>query len=95
MSVSIQGLSCHNFPDWFIQVKTHAEYDPARVTAFVADVTQEMAFAAVLQPGVIDVATLIFVLSAISPDRMSKVCGHALLTIGLVPLNLCLSSTSR
>ncbi|XP_035252850.1 tRNA N(3)-methylcytidine methyltransferase METTL2 [Anguilla anguilla] len=50
-------------------VKSNAEYDPARCFAFVHDLSEETAPFPV-PPGSLDVIVLIFVLSALHPDKM-------------------------
>ncbi|CAN8028476.1 unnamed protein product [Ixodes persulcatus] len=56
-------------------LKDHQEYDPRRCHAFVCDVTQD--WTVPFPEGSLDVITLIFVLSAISPDRMQHVVDSA------------------
>jgi len=53
-----------------ISLQSHALFDPEVVTAFQADVTLDGCFSEVDCP--VDVATFIFVLSAIHPDKFSK-----------------------
>jgi hypothetical protein len=55
------------------QVKSHEQYDPERLTAFVADITHDNPFGAAIEPGTVDLVTMVFVLSAITPERMQTV----------------------
>jgi len=52
-------------------VKSHRLYDPERIEAFQANVTEEKCFAALDSP--VDVVTLVFVLSAIHPTKFLRV----------------------
>ncbi|XP_029842459.3 tRNA N(3)-methylcytidine methyltransferase METTL2 [Ixodes scapularis] len=56
-------------------LKDHQEYDPRRCHAFVCNVTQD--WTVPFPEGSLDVITLIFVLSAISPERMQHVVNSA------------------
>ncbi|KAK3242197.1 hypothetical protein CYMTET_48098 [Cymbomonas tetramitiformis] len=50
-------------------VKKHAEYDPERVNAFQCDITQQD-LTANIPSGSVDSILMVFVLSAISPEKM-------------------------
>ncbi|XP_012054286.1 PREDICTED: methyltransferase-like protein 6 [Atta cephalotes] len=52
-------------------LESHTLFDPETMKAFQADITLENCFAEIDYP--VDVATLIFVLSAIHPDKFHKV----------------------
>ena len=52
-----------------MHLQAHPLYDSSRVTAFPCDITQQEVTSSV-PAGSVDVATLIFVLSAIHPDNM-------------------------
>lgn len=54
-------------------VKGHAEYDPKRCSAFVFDISSDDTFPAEQIPdNSLDVAVMIFVLSALDPSRFSQ-----------------------
>jgi methyltransferase-like protein 6 len=53
-------------------VKAHQEYSEQRVNAFVCDVTAED-LSAFIAPSSVDVVTLVFMLSAVSPAKMAEV----------------------
>ena len=53
-------------------VKGHAEYDPAKCRAFVCDVSEDE-FPEDIREGSLDVAVMIFVLSAIEPSKFEQV----------------------
>ncbi|KAG0559842.1 hypothetical protein KC19_10G133200 [Ceratodon purpureus] len=53
-------------------VKEHKEYEGGRVNAFVCDVTSQD-LSASIQPASVDVVTLVFMLSAVSPEKMENV----------------------
>lgn len=52
--------------------RSHAEYDPQRVHAFVADLTCDELTASV-PPASVEICTMVFVLSAIAPAKMPQV----------------------
>ncbi|KAG7197256.1 hypothetical protein KM043_018379 [Ampulex compressa] len=52
-------------------MKAHALFNPGIITAFQADVTMENCFTNIDHP--INVATLIFIMSAVHPDKFHKV----------------------
>ena len=58
-----------------LQVRTNAAFDPARLTAFVADISEEGggALAAHVPLRSIAVCTLVFVLSAVAPALFLQV----------------------
>ncbi|CAN5971889.1 unnamed protein product [Sphagnum jensenii] len=53
-------------------VKAHQEYSEQRVNVFVCDVTAED-LSAFIAPSSVDVVTLVFMLSAVSPAKMAEV----------------------
>ncbi|XP_020913017.2 methyltransferase-like protein 6, partial [Exaiptasia diaphana] len=53
-------------------VKDHSLYNPSQVNAFCCNLTQDQ-LTDNIQESSVDIATLIFVLSAIRPDKMLKV----------------------
>ncbi|XP_046487123.1 tRNA N(3)-methylcytidine methyltransferase METTL6 [Neodiprion pinetum] len=55
-------------------VKSHKLFDPEKIVAFEADVTEVDCFSAIDLP--VNVATLIFVLSAIHPEKFKMVAKH-------------------
>eukprot|EP01063_Lacrimia_lanifica_P041562 TRINITY_DN9732_c0_g2_i1.p1 TRINITY_DN9732_c0_g2~~TRINITY_DN9732_c0_g2_i1.p1 ORF type:complete len:322 (+),score=139.66 TRINITY_DN9732_c0_g2_i1:55-1020(+) len=57
-------------------LKTHEKYDPQRVTAFAHDLTAGPIAAELVPNAVVDVATFIFVLSAIAPQKMPAAIAH-------------------
>ncbi|XP_074334657.1 tRNA N(3)-methylcytidine methyltransferase trm141 isoform X2 [Apium graveolens] len=71
------------YPDIFVQacdfspravelVKMHKDFTETRVNAFVCDLTAED-LSKHVSPASVDIVTMIFVLSAVSPEKMSKV----------------------
>ena len=52
-------------------VQQHGLYASGRITAFVADVTSDR-LSAHIPPATVDICTMVFVLSAISPQRMKQ-----------------------
>jgi len=56
-------------------VKEHKDYSQQRCFSFVCDVTQDWSEAP-FQPNSLDVVTLIFVMSAIHPDKMADVASN-------------------
>lgn len=52
--------------------KKNSQYDPMRINAFQCDVTQDKLTTNVRQESV-DIVTVIFVMSSISPDKMQAV----------------------
>ena len=52
-------------------LQQHALYASGRITAFVADITSDR-LSALIPPATIDICTMVFVLSAISPQRMKQ-----------------------
>ena len=52
-------------------VQQHALYASGRITAFVADITSDR-LSALIPPATVDICTMVFVLSAISPQRMKQ-----------------------
>jgi methyltransferase-like protein 6 len=57
-------------------IQDHASYDSSRCCAFHADITA--GFDGNVPDGCVDVATLIFVLSAIHPDKMEQALRNVL-----------------
>ncbi len=49
----------------------HEDYSSDRVLAFVADITSDRLIGSVPK-GAVDICTMVFVLSAISPDKMEQ-----------------------
>ncbi|XP_051157849.1 tRNA N(3)-methylcytidine methyltransferase METTL6 [Leptopilina boulardi] len=64
-------FACDLSPRAIEFVKMHNLYDPQKIEAFQADVTLEKCFSNIDIP--IDIATLIFVLSAVHPDKFKRV----------------------
>lgn len=64
-------FACDLSPRAVDLVKRHELYDPEMVTVFQADVTAENCFSEIEFP--IDVTTLIFILSAVHPEKFKKV----------------------
>ncbi|XP_065349368.1 tRNA N(3)-methylcytidine methyltransferase METTL6 [Cloeon dipterum] len=58
-------------------VKKDARFDPEKITAFQADITADDLSANVPE-GSVDVATLIFVLSAVHPEKFKQALGNIL-----------------
>lgn len=56
-------------------VKQHPEYDPSRVTAFPADITEPGILAQHVPAASVDFCTMVFVLSAIGPAKQIEVSG--------------------
>ncbi|ELR22568.1 methyltransferase domain containing protein [Acanthamoeba castellanii str. Neff] len=54
-------------------VKSNPEYDESRCQAFVCDITEDSAWPSQIKDNSVDLVTMIFVLSAISPERMANV----------------------
>ncbi|XP_064476667.1 tRNA N(3)-methylcytidine methyltransferase METTL2-like [Ornithodoros turicata] len=70
-------LYCCDFSETAVSVlKEHKEYDPQRCLAFVCDVTREN-WDAPFPNESLDIIILIFVLSAVSPDKMQGVINRA------------------
>ncbi|XP_043911157.1 tRNA N(3)-methylcytidine methyltransferase METTL2A [Protopterus annectens] len=70
-----QGLFvyCCDFSSTAVElVKSHEDYDPSRCFAFVHDLCDE-GFAYPIPEGTLDIVIMIFVLSAIHPDKMQGV----------------------
>ncbi|XP_012278415.1 methyltransferase-like protein 6 [Orussus abietinus] len=55
-------------------VKSHKLFDPRKIVAFQADVTEENCFLEI--DSRVDVATLVFVMSAVHPDKFKKVIAN-------------------
>ena len=68
------AYACDFSPSAVRLVRAHAAYARGRARAFVADITQPGALAGGVPGGAADVCTLVFVLSAISPEKMPQVC---------------------
>ena len=68
------AYACDFSPSAVRLVRAHAAYSHGRAHAFVADITQPGALAGNVPNGAADVCTLVFVLSAISPEKMPQVC---------------------
>lgn len=74
--------ACDFAPNAVQLLKSNPDYDETRMNGFVCDITQEDSLVSSLPIGVkLDIVTLIFVLSAIHPDKMctavlniAKVC---------------------
>lgn len=67
------AYACDFAPNAIDLLKQNADYDTSRINAFVCDVTQPNSLADSLPSGVqVDLVTLIFVLSAIHPDKMKQ-----------------------
>lgn len=64
--------ACDFAPEAISCLKGHPEYSTARVNAFVCDITKD-SLADFVEPASVDICTMIFVLSAISPQLMIKV----------------------
>ncbi|PSC75016.1 S-adenosyl-L-methionine-dependent methyltransferases superfamily [Micractinium conductrix] len=69
LNPGVHVYACDFAPSAVALVRAHPGFSSRRVTAFVADITQAGHLAAV-PPASVDVATMIFVLSAIAPDAM-------------------------
>jgi hypothetical protein len=54
-------------------VKAHANYDAKRMCAFVADIAAAAALERFVPRRSVDACTMVFVLSAIAPERMPQV----------------------
>lgn len=76
------GYACDFSPSAVRLVRAHAAYTQNRAYAFVADLTQPYALLAGMPRGAADVCTLVFVLSAISPEKMPQVCAPCLASWG-------------
>ncbi|TVU48410.1 hypothetical protein EJB05_08046 [Eragrostis curvula] len=53
-------------------VKKHKDFIPGRINAFVCDITSEQLTESV-EPSSVDIVTMIFMLSAVAPDKMPSV----------------------
>eukprot|EP00798_Chlamydomonas_sp_ICE-L_P007215 gene7215-322_t len=62
--------ACDFSPKAIDIVKEHPGYGSGRVTAFVADITQDNSLD-IVPAGSVDFVTMVFVLSAISPERFA------------------------
>ncbi|MCD9646440.1 hypothetical protein HAX54_036262 [Datura stramonium] len=58
------------YPMLHLMLRLHKDFDDARVNAFVCDLTVDDLIPHI-SPSSVDVVTMIFVLSAVSPDKMS------------------------
>ncbi|XP_001599343.1 tRNA N(3)-methylcytidine methyltransferase METTL6 [Nasonia vitripennis] len=67
-------FACDLSPRAIEFVKSHKLYDPDKVKAFQTDITMENCFDEIDCP--IDIATLVFVLSAIHPDKFKSVTNN-------------------
>ena len=76
------AYACDFSPSAVRLVHAHAAYARGRARAFVADITQPGALAGGVPGGAADVCTLVFVLSAISPEKMPQVCAPWLASWG-------------
>ena len=63
--------ACDFSPTAIQCLKRHKQYNDKEVQAFVADITSDKLAAWVSEESV-DICTMIFVLSAISPDKMEQ-----------------------
>ena len=54
-------------------VQAHPSYKEGRVHAFVADITRPGALAGPVPAGMVDTCMLVFVLSAVTPEKMPQV----------------------
>lgn len=57
-------------------VRNHELYDPTRVKAFQCDITDGESLLQNIPAGSVDIVTMIFVLSAIHPDKFKQVIGN-------------------
>lgn len=57
-------------------VRNHELYDPTRVKAFQCDITDGESLLQNIPVGSVDIVTMIFVLSAIHPDKFKQVIGN-------------------
>lgn len=64
--------ACDFSPTAIDCVWQHPLYSSGRVKAFVADITKDR-LANTVYPATVDICTMVFVLSAISPERMAAV----------------------
>lgn len=70
--LNLRIFACDLSPRAVEFAKTNSLYDPAKITIFQCDITQPDEVFNYIPAGSVDIITLIFVLSAIHPDKFSS-----------------------
>ena len=88
ISLAVQIVQNPNMK--FIYFQSHRLYDSNKIKAFQTDITSENCFNEVDHP--IDIATLVFVLSAIHPNKFKRYCkSHKAKFIIIIAYQFCIN----